>query len=265
MNALSGTTRASPRRKAQGHNTDDMCNDTIMQDGNDAQRQLMEDSIQVLHLDWDVHTTSHKIVSDGSPGAVAPKKSRSTRANLMTRASKAVGKTSSVLGKRGRDVVEASAGRIKGLTKRANLRPRGQKEQTTSSTEQPANKRARTANSAMADQASDNSLNPISPLKPKVKRWLSQGLYVGQDATFDPRYNTTQNQKKKAMSSGEIIPQRKILPLPMFLGKKTLEIGRDFVLPWDVFHPLPSNQPKPEEWRKTRKSTENHPTLTVIH
>ncbi|KAJ5469527.1 hypothetical protein N7539_009145 [Penicillium diatomitis] len=42
--------------------------------------------------------------------------------------------------------------------------------------------------------------------------------------------------------------------MPMFGGSRMIENGRDYVLPFDVFSPLPPGQPKPDEWRKTNKN-----------
>jgi hypothetical protein len=46
--------------------------------------------------------------------------------------------------------------------------------------------------------------------------------------------------------------------LPMFAGERLLKMGRDFELPFDIYSPLPPGQPKPNEWRKTNKSTSSH-------
>lgn len=82
----------------------------------------------------------------------------------------------------------------------------------------------------------------------KKKVWLTQGLYVGQDV--DPRL-----EKVFGKRSCSYPQQRNLLPLPMFAGARMLELGRDFKLPFDVFNALPRGQPKPEDWKKTHKST----------
>ena len=88
--------------------------------------------------------------------------------------------------------------------------------------------------------------------RPKPKIWLSHGLYIGQNRNFDARLTETKNKLKH---NGKVADyQRSILPMPMFAGQRTLEMGRDFRLPFDVFSPLPPGQPKPEEWKRTRKS-----------
>lgn len=82
----------------------------------------------------------------------------------------------------------------------------------------------------------------------KKKVWLTQGLYVGQDV--DPRLEKVFGKRSCSYSQ-----QRNLLPLPMFAGARMLELGRDFKLPFDVFNALPRGQPKPEDWKKTHKST----------
>ena len=84
--------------------------------------------------------------------------------------------------------------------------------------------------------------------KPKKKVWLTQGLYVGQE--IDPRLEKVYGKRSSAHPQ-----QRNLLPLPMFAGARLLELGRDFKLPFDVFNALPRGQPKPEDWKKTHKST----------
>lgn len=83
--------------------------------------------------------------------------------------------------------------------------------------------------------------------RPRMKLWLTQGLYVGQD--LDPRQEKIFGERSFSFSQ-----RRKLLPLPMFAGARLLELGRDFKLPFDVFNALPRGQPKPEDWKKTHKS-----------
>lgn len=105
---------------------------------------------------------------------------------------------------------------------------------------------------------SSKEATPAEPIKQKrVKKWLTKGLYAGQDTPAD--YTTglgTADKKKLAQlpelkSSGKV---NKVLPLPMFGGLRLLINGRDFKLPYDVCNPLPPGQPKPDEWRKMTKS-----------
>lgn len=91
---------------------------------------------------------------------------------------------------------------------------------------------------------------------PKNKKWLISGLYAGQQRTFDPTKSESQN-KRKSTGTAEpsaALQENSTLPLPMFAGARLLETGRDFRLPFDIFSPLPSGQPKPDEWRRVNKN-----------
>ena len=247
--------RSTPRRQSQGDAIRAVSGDTLVPSNDDAQRQLVEDSIQVLNLDWNVDDVPGISSHANSRNVTTPKGNRSKRISIIDRASSAVSKSTSVLGKRGREAVGAGVNKLQGLTKRASLRPRVEEAAKVPACEEPAKKKTRLSQVTKAEPENEDSPAKKASMKPKVKRWLSQGLYVGQDPSFDPRYNTIQNKKKSSSNvSGFVKQQRKILPLPMFMGKTMLEQGRDFKLPWEIFNPLPPGQPKPEEWRKTRKS-----------
>lgn len=85
------------------------------------------------------------------------------------------------------------------------------------------------------------------------KIWLSKGLYAGQDWSSDRfvRGSGTKNGGKS--TDDQYIPNRSF-PLPMWYGRRLLEFGRDFKLPFDVCSPLPPGQPQPDEWRKATKN-----------
>lgn len=108
------------------------------------------------------------------------------------------------------------------------------------------------------EQEASEEPEPViqAPTK-RVKKWLSKGLYAGQDASADYTSGLSAADKKKLAQFPELKPSGKInktLPLPMFAGLRTLINGRDFKLPFDVCNPLPPGQPKPDEWRKMTKS-----------
>lgn len=127
----------------------------------------------------------------------------------------------------------------------------------TPSFEGPVTKRLRLANE-LEDSRSVSTARPVrKPSIRPVKRWLSQGLYVGQDPDFDPRLTTAKNKLKKANTKHDVLQRRSVLPMPMFAGQRILETGRDYKLPFDLFSPLPGGQPKPDEWKKTHKSKQD--------
>ncbi len=183
---------------------------------------------------------------------------RSTRLKLIEKATSMVRTTTTALGKRGREAITAGKEKLQAIKvdRRTTLRPRESRLQEEKIVEAPLTKRARVADDKLvrADTGTSTLSRDAVP-KPKVKRWLTQGLYVGQERDFDPRLTDTKNKLKKKMSkSPEKRKENKVLPLPMFAGQRLLDTGRHFKLPFEVFSPLPPGQPKPEEWKKTQKS-----------
>ncbi|GMG41097.1 unnamed protein product [Aspergillus oryzae var. brunneus] len=179
---------------------------------------------------------------------------RSSRLSLLEKASDLVGRASSVLGKRSRDVM----GKGKELGRRASLRPRTtapKEEPTKAASEAPAAKKRRVSESDLPVKIQENEEAVQEAPKPVVrsrtKRWLAHGLYTGQEHTESrPLQSRSRNAKRKSQGP----TQRRLLPMPMFAGDRLLKQGRDFQLPFDIFSPLPSGQPKPNEWRKTNKT-----------
>lgn len=189
---------------------------------------------------------------------------RSTRLKLIEKATSIVRTTTTALGKRGREAITAGKEKLQAIKvdRRTTLRPR-ESCQEEKIVEAPLTKRARVAEDKLikADTGTSTLSRDVIP-KPKVKRWLTQGLYVGQERDFDPRLTDMKNKLKKKMSkSPEKRKENKVLPLPMFAGQRLLDTGRDFKLPFEVFSPLPPGQPKPEEWKKTQKSKIISPLL----
>ncbi|KAF7183130.1 hypothetical protein CNMCM7691_002965 [Aspergillus felis] len=184
---------------------------------------------------------------------------RSTRLSLLEKASDFVAKAGSILGKRSKDMMEKG----QNLDRRASLRPRAvvaPKEEPASlaSSEPPAAKKRRVSESDLPSKvkAIDESTaqSDIAAKEPrfKPKRWLSHGLYTGQEyTTARPSQNRNKNAKRRSQGAPS---QRRLLPMPMFAGDRLLQLGRDFQLPFDIYSPLPLGQPKPDEWRKTNKN-----------
>lgn len=93
-------------------------------------------------------------------------------------------------------------------------------------------------------------------LKPKMKVWLKQGLYVGQHRDFDPRLSESQNRAKKKTKKAK--DNHAALPLPIFacdrlLNEDPRHVFRDFKLPFDVYSPLP-RKVKVDGWVKLNKN-----------
>ena len=187
---------------------------------------------------------------------------RSGRTSLLSKAGEVVtGLATSVLGKRSRDALDRGKDRLGDLKRRTSLRPRSEINTAPGvapTFEGPVMKRRRLSEGDL-DKLVDTSKAVTIPRNPvqkgREKKWLKSGLYIGQARNFDGRLTESKNKKKAANAKAtQIVPDNKILPLPMFAGERLLKTGRDFKLPYDVFSPLPSGQPKPDEWRKTNKN-----------
>lgn len=182
---------------------------------------------------------------------------RSTRLSIVDKASDLLDRANSVLGKRSRDLNEKG----KEVGRRASLRLRtvaAVKEDAPAPAPEPAAKKRRASESDLSklreEEAKTPSEEPAAPAPPpryKPKRWLTHGLYTGQEPSDSP---PKQRRSKNSAKTTTGPSQRRLLPMPMFTGSRMVSNGRDYVLPFDIFSPLPPGQPKPDEWRKTNKS-----------
>ncbi|KAL2816889.1 hypothetical protein BJX63DRAFT_419768 [Aspergillus granulosus] len=181
---------------------------------------------------------------------------RSSRLSILEKVSDLAGRTSSVLGKR-------SSGRTE-PDRRSSLRPRqpaASKEESKATEEPPTKKRRVSESDLQTKQRSESETTQEAPAPSeaiprfKAKRWLTHGLYSGQEYTNSrPSQARTKIARRKSLNQNQPNHQRRFLPLPMFAGERLLKVGRDFELPFDIYSPLPPGQPKPNEWRKTNKN-----------
>ncbi len=90
---------------------------------------------------------------------------------------------------------------------------------------------------------------------PRVKAWLSKGLYAGQESMVDATKALSAAEKRKLAQVPELAtpaPPNKVLPFPIFNGLRLLMGGRDFQLPFDICSPIP--EAKPKGWKKITRS-----------
>lgn len=249
---LSGSVKRAPSKQNADASSRTASGETLVPEDESMQRRLVRNSIQVLSLDWKVDSMTGDEIQGSRMPTEALRRRHPTRLKVLKKASKVVEMTKSVLGKRGRASTEEGKKRLQGLSHRASLRPRRKLQDALP--EGPTQKRVKVSDEALAKEDSSKNDQRRPVLQPRFKHWLSQGLYVGQERDFDPRLTESKNKVKRAATARRLCPQRSILPLPMFAGERTIETGRTFRLPFDIFSPLPPGQPKPEEWRKTQKS-----------
>jgi histone-lysine N-methyltransferase ASH1L len=134
-----------------------------------------------------------------------------------------------------------------------------------------SSKRVKTSQAAKAEEEADTGKGeePVvvkavlevpapEPKKRTEKKWLSKGLYAGQEAPLDPSACLTTQEKKKLVQVPELAKYsekpNKTLPAPMFIGLRLLLNGRDFQLPYDICNPLPPGHPKPPSYRTLTKN-----------
>ncbi|OAA63318.1 histone-lysine n-methyltransferase [Niveomyces insectorum RCEF 264] len=95
------------------------------------------------------------------------------------------------------------------------------------------------------------------PVLKRVKKWLNKGLYAGQPMPEKLFHGLTAAERKAMAKLPELTkeyPANKTLPQPIYNGLRLLLQGRDFKLPFDVFHPLPPGQPKPVKYGRFSKN-----------
>ena len=260
---LRGTARKG-RRQTIDTISRNVSGETLIADENGDHENFVEETVRPLSRDFDIGP----LPGDDLKMTATPKpevtRRKSTRIGVFEKASTALERTNdamdrtkSVLGKRGRSTVEAGLGTLrmlKGLTYGKQTREEDCSSHVPSF-EGPVAKRARLS------EKLDEQLQIIPPreAKPEArqrsrKRYLAQGLYVGQHKDFNPRLTETKNRLKSAFTTKDERGKHPLLPLPMFAGQRVMENGRPFKLPFDVFSPLPPGQPKPDEWKKRNKS-----------
>ena len=250
-NVLSGTSRAS-RRKSGAFGSRTVSGATLVDGDVEPQESFVRESVQILDREWSLGAMPGDDLKKSLEVEKEPKRRKSTRLEILENASGIVEKTKSVLGKRGRETLEAGMETLQKWKegRRTSLRSR---KVETPILEEPTAKRARFAD-VTGPKSSPIKTERIIARPNRTKSWLTQGLYVGQDRDFDPRLTETKNRLKHSSGKSLTSHRRSFLPLPMFAGQRMLELERNFRLPFDVFSPLPPGQPKPEEWKKTHKS-----------
>ena len=255
-NVLRGAIKRS-RRKTTDVISRNVSGETLVPEDNEEHENFVEETVRPLSRDFDIGPLPGDDLKLADTPKVEVQRRKSTRLDVLDKATtilertnSTVEKTKTVLGKRSRDTVEAGLGRIKSL--KAPKQPKPPKDDDGAGQltfEGPVTKRARMDE----DVAPGRETKSVARTSNR-KKYLAQGLYVGQDRSFNPKWTETKNKLKKAIYRKEDRKRKPLLPLPMFAGQRTLDNGRLFKLPFDVFSPLPPGQHKPDEWKKTNKS-----------
>lgn len=249
---LSGTARK--RRRIYMASEDHTVTVETSVGANDAETQLLEEAGQLIRSEMRTGAFSGQTGKTLEAKKRDTNRRRSTRLGMLDKAKGLVETTQSFLGKRRRDTCATD---LQEIDKRSTHRD-GSGTSTNIEvlkSEGPIKKRARFLNEL---HELDKLTTPGTERKlfrqPTAKRWLSHGLYIGQDQSTGSRVSQKGSKPKRPSNHCSENQHRKFLPMPMFGGHRMIEMGRDFKLPFDVFSPLPPGQPRPEEWKKTHKS-----------
>ncbi|KAE9963101.1 hypothetical protein BLS_009687 [Venturia inaequalis] len=92
---------------------------------------------------------------------------------------------------------------------------------------------------------------PVAPKAKGRKKYLSQGLYVGQHRNFDAKLSEAKNRKR--LQELGIPEENQALPMPMFLGEEMLKQDEDYKLPFEILNPLQFEE-HPRDWNKLNKN-----------
>ena len=211
---------------------------------NDSKQRLLADGIEALDMDWALSGNVETTVNESSKN----KDSASRFGKAARSAVDAVGATASTLGKRARGALKPLKKQLAGAEKERRKSNRildlDEKMIEDNNAEEealPPPKKPRVSKGS-ADAANAPHVRPKGDQLGN-KQWESTGVYYGarleQAATKKSQLHVTGN---------------KTLPGPIFIGARMYETGREFSLPFDVYSPLQTRPPKPEEWRKTKTS-----------
>ncbi|KAL8820968.1 MAG: hypothetical protein Q9223_000922 [Gallowayella weberi] len=252
-NILSGSAKHGYRKKGVDSSSRAVSGETLVEGKHDSPTHFAQHTTQALDQSWSLGSLPGDSLIVPTKVGDGVTRRKSTRLSVFEFASSVVEQTKTVLGKRARDLVEEAKEQTPAIKWEMGQTASSLAAETPSF-EGPVSKRLRLENS-LEDQFSIPAVSvQRKPSIRPAKRWLSQGLYVGQDPDFDPRFTTAKNKLKKANKKQAVSQRRSMLTLPMFAGQRILETGRNFKLPFDVFSPLPPGQPKPDEWKKTHKN-----------
>ena len=232
---------------------------------NSSREKLLQQSVQALDEGWNFGAMPGDNLQVPTKDHIGGVRRKSTRLDIFDQASAAIEKTTSTLGKRTRGAMEIGKEKLNALKGSRRIPGAKQTDVGADSTEHPR-KRARFSSVHDQKATSPEPQSRIGSSSKRSKRWVTQGLYVGQSPDFNPKLTETKNKAKRGSTKGRNTKESSILPLPMFAGERLLTLGRDFNLPYDIFSPLPPGQPKPDEWKKTHKSscTTSRPQFSVL-
>lgn len=262
-NILSGSARKRRRTKIASE-SHIVAMETLNGDS-DKQTQLVGEAGQLLRSEWSIGSLLGHTAKIHEEKKYDTNRRSSTRLRMLDKATRLIEKTESVLGKRGRAMFETEPQEVEKRTGHGE-RSGTSKDIKELNFEGPTEKCARSSNDVRESGVSSTPGTENKHVRPSMaKRWLSHGLYIGQDQDSGSGFKQKRGRLKRLINEESAIQHRRFLPMPMFGGHRMMEMGRDFKLPFDVFSPLPPGQPRPEEWKKTHKSETHTPSACLAN
>lgn len=294
LSQLSGISRKQKSRRSlsdragqqilQGarQNVRDISGQTLVDEATDLlspsskkNEELLRDCIRSFDIDWDIDRRDVPALAEKMPA-------KTHRASFRTGARKirqSITHVTSALGKRTREVVEDGVSELKDRRRSGrlltipHLKELKKEESSVDEDLEPARKKSRLSTlparsrrsflNLMSIQDTTHELsaappsNKLSDFRPNTRKYHAKGLYAGQSADFDPRLTDARNRAKlnnKNQAEAAPASRHNLFPLPMFASKARLDRVQDYILPFDVFSPLPPRQQRPEKYSKIQKN-----------
>lgn len=269
-----------PATAASSRNVSGLTGRTLVDEEDEEQTTPFNSKVdKAMDIDWELPSGATESVPTGK---------LQRKPSVKDRVKKAAGKMGSVLGKRGRDVLEAGKRKL-GKKEQEDEAveeeeeeelPRWKKELDTGAKglldeidldaelpPPPPTKKARLSGKAPLQEISQPKAAPIpltraSTAGKRMKKWQKEGLYVGQTADFDPiapgGRKKLQKKRPESWASDATLTttangaKRSFVSLPMF---SYLDKQRDFIIPFDVFAPsFKKGDEKPKDWHQLNKN-----------
>lgn len=260
--ALSNARRVSSGKTSKANEDRSFSGQTLVDEAqitspNAPTRKLVEEAFK---MDWDINDPENDVQVLSKP--TATRRRRSSFQGLVDTAKTAAKNVASmVLGKRDRDDAESSKDSTRRSSRRLSALTFGQekdskrrKDDEEEEDEEVGKRPAKMPRLGLTSSFSMPSLpttstttNPKPRGKP-MKRFESQGLFVGQEFTSEKRKG-----KKRAsltMTSGPPT-QKAFMPLPM---GSIMDVEKNFTIPWNVFGPQPRERGTKPYWGNMSKN-----------
>ncbi|KAG9960253.1 SET domain-containing protein, partial [Aureobasidium melanogenum] len=273
LGVLSGVRRTSAGREmasekaARNFSGDTLVDDTPGPSSSTPNRQLLNDGVKALNMDWEMDNLPGDNASD-----LPDRKKRRHRSSmdmLIETTGRALGRVKSVLGKREREASEIDktdrrqSRRLLAIEAPKDTKEEAQQDDGVAEKPERVERPSKLARLSSSFSISMPQVFSAKNKKP-TKRYETQGLYAGQTlSSYDdqsiPKPSRKPTGKARPLSTS-FLPdatqsqkRNNLVALPMF---SYLERERPFTIPYDVFAPVyhQRGEEKPKDWGKVHKN-----------